>query len=94
MNTNKKMTAALAAMIGLGVMGFGAVSASAQAPVPVQMGHRERHPDIRIALRALMRARAALSHGAHDFSGHREQALDLTNQAIAQAQQALQDDTQ
>lgn len=93
MESNKKLAASLAAVIGLSVMGLGPAVVLAQAPIPLTaMKHQERHPDVRIALRALMRARMALSHSSHDFNGHREQALDLTNQAIAQAQQALQDD--
>lgn len=93
MGHNTKKTIVLAALCGLGLLGGGTVSAQAQTPtVPMMARHAERHPDLRIALRALNRARVALMHGAHDFSGHREQALDLTNQAIAQVQQAIQDD--
>ncbi len=35
----------------------------------------ERHPQIRMALRALTNARQHLEHGAHDFGGHRAHAL-------------------
>jgi len=54
----------------------------------------ERHPEIRAALRHLNAAKAALQKGSKDFGGHREKALDLTNQAIQEAQQALQSDKQ
>jgi hypothetical protein len=57
-------------------------------------GHREHHPEVRAALRHLNAAKQALSHGSKDFSGHREKALDLTNQAIQECQQALQSDKQ
>lgn len=52
----------------------------------------ERHPEIRQAIRHLEQAKASLQKGAHDFSGHREKALDLTNQALQECQQALQSD--
>ncbi|HTC95923.1 MAG TPA: hypothetical protein VK699_20950 [Terriglobales bacterium] len=59
-------------------------------------GHkgRERHPEIRTALRHLNAAKASLQKGSKDFGGHREKALDLTNQAIQECQQALQSDKQ
>ncbi|MGH9327429.1 MAG: hypothetical protein ACRD2B_12200 [Terriglobia bacterium] len=53
---------------------------------------RERHPQIYSALRALQNARQHLQHGAHDFGGHRAQALRLTNQAIQECRQALRYD--
>jgi hypothetical protein len=56
---------------------------------PMQQHRGERHPEIRHALVALNRAKNFLQHGAHDFSGHRDKALDLTNQAISECQQAL-----
>ncbi len=54
----------------------------------------EHHPEIRAALRHLNAAKASLQKGSHDFGGHREKALDLTNQAIQECQQALQSDKQ
>lgn len=57
-------------------------------------GGRERHPEVRAALQHLRQAKQALQKGSHDFSGHREKALDLTNQAINECQQALQSDKQ
>ncbi|MGH9351863.1 MAG: hypothetical protein ACRD2G_06860 [Terriglobia bacterium] len=52
----------------------------------------EPHPEIREALEALQNARNLLSHGAHDFGGHRAAALNLTNQAIEQCRAALHRD--
>ncbi|HLI29607.1 MAG TPA: hypothetical protein VKV79_00735 [Terriglobia bacterium] len=49
----------------------------------------EPHPEIRIALRALMNAREHLAHGAHDFGGHRVRAIQLTDAAIEQCRIAL-----
>jgi len=51
-----------------------------------------RHPEIRRALRNLQQAKGNLQHSTRDFSGHREQALDLVQKAIDQCQQALRSD--
>ena len=53
---------------------------------------KEPHPEIRMALRALNKAMNDLKKADHDFSGHREKALDLTQQAIAECKAALQAD--
>jgi len=50
---------------------------------------RERHPKIRQANNALERARIELQHAAHDFRGHRDEALEATNQALNQLKAAL-----
>jgi len=105
MNTTKKVTALLAAAAGLGAAGFAfSPPASAQGPLPpappMARPHRgdrddrrgERHPEIRRALRNLQQAKGNLQNAARDFSGHREQALDLVQRAIDQCQQALQAD--
>ena len=62
------------------------------APQGAQAQKGERHPEIRRALHALERAKNDLEHAAHDFGGHRAQALQLVNQAIEQLHQALQFD--
>lgn len=99
MNTTKKVTAMLAAAVGLGAAGFAFTQpAQAQGPLPpappMTRPHRggERHPEIRRALRNLQQAKGNLQNAARDFSGHREQALDLVQRAIDQCQQALQAD--
>ncbi len=99
MNTTKKVTATLAAAAGLGAAGFAfSTPAQAQGPLPpappMARPHRggERHPEIRRALRNLQQAKGNLQSAAHDFGGHREQALDLVQRAIDQCQQALRDD--
>ena len=51
--------------------------AAAAAPVPP-------HPEIREALEALRRARRHLAEAAHDFGGHRVDALKATDEAIRQ----------
>jgi hypothetical protein len=42
----------------------------------------EPHPQIREALGALRRAKEHMEHAAHDFGGHRVEALKATDEAI------------
>ena len=53
---------------------------------------KEKHPELRAALRALMQARTDLQKGAHDFSGERVEALKDTDKAIAEVRQAIAKD--
>jgi len=94
-----KIAATLAVAAGLGAAGFAfSQPAQAQGPMPpappAARPHPrgERHPEIRLALRNLQRSKENLQRAAHDFGGHREQALDLVQRAIDQCQQALRDD--
>ncbi len=100
------MAAGLAAVVGLGAAAFGVATvtpATAQGRVTlprVGMRHggigktarRERHPEIRAALRNLNQAKNNLQRAAHDFGGHREKALGHVQQAIAECNLALQAD--
>jgi len=88
--------AALMAATTSPLLAQGTGGSSGAAPSTAKPGHKggERHPEIRAALRHLNAAKASLQKGSHDFAGHREKALDLTNQAIEEAQQALQSDKQ
>ena len=52
--------------------------AAAPAPAP------EPHPEIRDAIASLQRARDHLQHAEHDFGGHRVEAIQAIDQAIAQ----------
>ena len=52
----------------------------------------ERHPEIRDAIAALRNARQHLEHGAHDFGGHRDDAIKAVDNAIHQLQICLQYD--
>ncbi len=100
MNTTKKLSAAVAALVGLGTVAFSAAAAlpaSAQTPPPPPFAGqrgiaRERHPELRRALASLERTETLLRHSARDFGGHREKAADLCHQAEQEIQQALQDD--
>ncbi|HKV41175.1 MAG TPA: hypothetical protein VJX67_18360 [Blastocatellia bacterium] len=52
----------------------------------------ERHPLIRRAINALRSARTDLQNASHDYCGHRVAALEASNAALAQLQQALECD--
>jgi hypothetical protein len=52
--------------------------------------HRGHHPAIRAAIAALERAKADMQAAAHDFGGHRVDALAACDNAIAQLRLALQ----
>jgi transcription elongation GreA/GreB family factor len=70
--------------------------AAAPTPPPPQVlkGARpEQHPHIRAAIKELREARHELETAAHDFGGHRKEAIAATDQAIKQLQQALEYDT-
>jgi hypothetical protein len=62
--------------------------AAAAAPAPAP----EPHPEIRDAIAALQNARAHLNHAAHDFGGHRVDAIQAIDQAIAQLRTCLKYD--
>jgi hypothetical protein len=52
----------------------------------------EAHPQIREALGALRNAKEHLEHAAHDFGGHRVDALHATDAAIRQLEICLKYD--
>jgi hypothetical protein len=52
----------------------------------------EQHPEIHDALAALRNARGHLEQAAHDFGGHRAQALKATDEAIHQLEICLKYD--
>lgn len=54
--------------------------------------NRERHPEMQKALRTLERAKADLQKANRDFGGHRAKAVELTDQAIKEVQEAIKFD--
>ena len=52
----------------------------------------EPHPEIREAIGALRRAKGHMEHAAHDFGGHRVDALRATDDAIHQLELCLKFD--
>lgn len=68
-------------------------SGAQEAAGPMKKGaKRERHPEIRMAIRHLEAAKVSLQKGAHDFQGHRAKALELTDQALKECHDALEAD--
>jgi len=61
-------------------------AAASPAAVP------EPHPEIREAIAALRRAREHMEHAAHDFGGHKAEALRATDEAIHQLETCLKYD--
>jgi hypothetical protein len=61
---------------------------SAQPPAAA----REPHPEIREAIASLRRAKEHMEHAAHDFGGHRVEAIRSTDVAIRQLEDCLRYD--
>lgn len=67
-------------------------AAKAQPATPAAATPAEPHPQIREALGALRSAKEHLEHAAHDFGGHRVEALKATDEAIRQLEVCLKFD--
>ena len=89
----------MAALLGAGRATYAAAPTSSMSLPPVVVsasvnaGQRtEPHPEIRAAIRSLEAAREHLRVAAHDFGGHRVEALAAIDNALAQLRLALQYD--
>ena len=58
----------------------------------ISAAHAEPHPAIRSAINALEKAKFDLEHAAHDFGGHRVEAIQSIDRAIEQLRIALRYD--
>ena len=67
---------------------------AAYPPVVLEERAREPHPHIRGAIQELREAKQELQTAAHDFGGHRVEAVEAVDNAIKQLQIALQYDKQ
>ncbi|HUJ33169.1 MAG TPA: hypothetical protein VLY23_17950 [Candidatus Acidoferrum sp.] len=73
-------------------------TAAATVPQPAPAPHAaanatpEPHPEIRAAIASLRRAKDHLQHAAHDFGGHRVEAIAAIDGAIHQLEVCLQYD--
>jgi hypothetical protein len=67
-------------------------AANALPAIPATATPAEPHPQIREALGALRRAKEHMEHAAHDFGGHRVDALKATDEAIRQLEICLKFD--
>lgn len=72
------------ALMLLGVMSVPKMASTAPPP--------ESHPRIREAVAALREAREEMRTAAHDFCGHKAEAMMRTDQALRQLQLALECD--
>ncbi|MFZ0826139.1 MAG: hypothetical protein WAO02_01825 [Verrucomicrobiia bacterium] len=93
----KKISLIVSGLIMTGLLAFLLPTAFAQnttPPTPAQPGneHSERHPAIHHAIHALEAAKKDMQAAAHDFGGHRVDALAACDNAIAQLKLALQYD--
>ncbi len=61
-------------------------------PTPAAAAAPEPHPEIREALASLRRARMHMQDAAHDFGGHRVEALKAADEAIRQLEICLKFD--
>jgi hypothetical protein len=69
-----------------------AVPAAASQPAAAPAAQREGHPEIREAIGALRRAKDHLEHAAHDFGGHRVEAIKAIDESLKQLQDCLKYD--
>ena len=69
-----------------------APAAAARAESGQPAAAREPHPEIREAIASLRRAKEHMEHAAHDFGGHRVEAIRATDAAIRQLEDCLRYD--
>jgi hypothetical protein len=65
---------------------------AAPAAPAAAMSYPEPHPEINAAIRSLERAKLHLQKAAHDFGGHRVEAIRAIDGALEQLKLALQYD--
>jgi hypothetical protein len=83
------------AILGMALVVSQAALFAARPPAPAEQQKkeaREQHPHIRAALQELREAKQELQTAAHDFGGHRKEALESVDNAIKQLNLALQYD--
>ena len=68
------------------------VPAAAPQPNAIPAATPEPHPEIRESIAALRRAKDHMEHAAHDFGGHRVEAIRATDEAIRQLEICLKFD--
>ena|ERR1700722_2986763 len=69
-----------------------AVPTAAPQPNTATAPAAEPHPEIHEAIAALRRAKEHMEHAAHDFGGHRVEAIRATDVAIHQLEDCLKYD--
>jgi hypothetical protein len=66
-----------------------AATAASTLPATTEATPAEQHPEIRDAIGALNRAKEHLEHAAHDFGGHRVEAIHAIDEAKHQLEICL-----
>jgi hypothetical protein len=93
---SRKLSAVLLAFVLISLTPAISIAANpTPAPPPQVKGEKkggEQHPHIRAALHELQEARRELQTAAHDFGGHRKEALEAVDNAIKQLREALEYD--
>lgn len=69
-----------------------AVPAANATPTPAKATPAEPHPQIREAIASLRIAKEHMEHAAHDFGGHRVEAIKATDEALKQLEMCLKFD--
>ena len=93
MNRISKYVGVTVLMSGLLVGGLGLMATdTVQAGQKPAAEKNERHPHIRRALRELREAKKEMKTAAHDFGGHRVEAIEAVDAAIKQLEIALKYD--
>jgi len=69
-----------------------AVPTATPQPAAAPAALPEPHPEIREANGALRNAKAHLEHAAHDFGGHRVEAIKAIDESLRQLQDCLKFD--
>jgi hypothetical protein len=85
-----KILAAALAVAVLGLVGLDEAAVAGGKGKGKADGLLKYHPHLKKALKGLHVAKKQLSEAAHDFGGHRLQALKLTEEAIHQVNRALE----
>jgi hypothetical protein len=103
MNTGRRIASLLPAAALVLALAFPAAAANpkpapnptpaaAAKPAPVAPAPPEKHPQIQEALESLRNSKQHLEHAAHDFGGHRVEAIRAIDEAIHQLQICMQYD--
>ena len=69
-----------------------AFPAAAPRPANPAADPAQVHPEIRDAIASLRKAKERMRHAAHDFGGHRAEALRVTDEAIRELEVCLRFD--
>jgi len=69
-----------------------AVPAATPQPAAAPAALPEPHPEIREAIGSLRRAKDHLEHAAHDFGGHRVEAIKAIDESLRQLNDCLKYD--